>query len=452
MRRPEAWILAVIFVALITIPLVVFAVGLRPEPNQNRPPTPLPEVNASGVLDGELTPQLDAYLEDALFIAPGAVAANALTDIALGDSPSDKVTLGTNNWLYYTFSLSRPCLSDEDVAEFAGTVARAERAVAATGRTLVVAVAPDKATIIPEFLPPVDTCVEEVADALEALEEPHALITVWDDMRKARADERPIYFRLDTHWTNAGAGVMGEAIVDAFARDGWNEEAIRELGVVEHEGDLTVILGLPATEPTEELEVALPETEVVKEIRTLQTPTGEEVTSVVAVDFSIDGTAVIPGHALVMHDSFGWALTPMIAPYFETVSIIAETDPEPGYMWPDLDAAETVVHVSVQRELHETILERDLGAGFVAAYADSFDRTDGGVLAPGARAEVDGRSGFDHYVVVELEAGSDSAEVRLGERTVVLVPDSPRTAFTIGGPATLTTSDAVEYSFISITR
>ncbi len=119
-----------------------------------------------------------------------------------------------------------------------------------------------------------------------------------------------------------------------------------------------------------------------REIRTLQTPTGEEVTSVVAVDYGVDGGAIVPGHTLVMHDSFGWALTPMIAPYFETSTIIAETDPEPGFMWPELDAAETVVHVSVQRELHETILERDLGAGFIAAYADSFDRADGGALAP----------------------------------------------------------------------
>lgn len=452
MRRPEAWILTVIFVALITIPLVIFATGMRPEPNQNRPPTPLPDVNAAGVLDGELTPQLDAYLEDALFITPGAVAANALTEIALGDSPSDKVTLGTNNWLYYTFSLTRPCLSPDDVAEFADTVARAERAVAATGRTLVVAVAPDKATIIPDFLPSIETCVDEVADALEALEEPEALVTVWDEMRKARADQRPIYFRLDTHWTNAGAGVMGEAIVNTLATNGWSGDAVRELGEVDHEGDLTVILGLPDTEPTEELDVALPGTVTTREIRTLQTPTGEEVTSVVAVDFGVDGQVVVPGHTLVMHDSFGWALTPMIAPYFETSTIIAETDPEPGFMWPELDAAETIVHVSVQRELHETILERDLGAGFIAAYADRYDRVRGGTLDPGTSVEVDGRSGFDRYVVVELGAGSDGSEVSFDGRTVFLIPDSPRTAFTIHGPTTLAASGAVEYSFVSIER
>jgi alginate O-acetyltransferase complex protein AlgJ len=451
-RRPEAWILTVIFVALITVPLVIFAAGVRPEPNQNRPPTPLPEVNAAGVFDGELTPQLDAYLEDALFITPGAVAANALTDIALGDSPSDKVTLGTNNWLYYTFSLTRPCLTPDDVAEFADTVDRAERAVAAAGRKLVVAVAPDKATIIPDFLPPIETCVDEVADSLESLDEPQALVTVWDDMRKARADQRPIYFRLDTHWTNAGAGVMGEAIVNTLAADGWSDDAVRELGEVDHEGDLTVILGLPGTEPTEELEVVLPGTELTKEIRTLQTPTGEEVTSVVAVDFSVEGDAVVAGHTLVMHDSFGWALTPMIAPYFETSSVIAETDPEPGYMWPDLEAADTVVHVSVQRELFETILGRDLAAAFVAAYADSYSHTGGGALAAGAMVDVDRLAGSDRYVIVQLAEGSDGSEVSVGDRTVILTPDSPRTAFTIDGPATLTASGAAEYSFVSIER
>ncbi len=452
MRRAEAWILAVIFIALISIPIVVFVAGVRPEPNQNRPPTPLPDVSASGVLDGELTPQLDAYLEDALIITPGAVAANALAGLALGDSPSDKVTLGSNNWLYYTFSLTRPCLSDDDVATFADTIARAERAVAATGRTLVVAVAPDKATIIPEFLPDVETCVQEVAESLEALDEPQALITIWEDMRKARADEYPIYFRLDTHWTNAGAAVMGEAIIDALDRDGWNEEAIRRLGTVDHEGDLTVILGLPGTEPTDELEVVLPDTVLTREIRKLQTPDGVDVDSVVAVDFSITGEPIIPGHTLVMHDSYGWALTPMIAPYFETAAIIAETDPEPGYMRHDLNASETIIHVSVQRELHETILDRDLGAAFVAAFADSYDRSGGGLLGAGLSAELEERPGVDHYVIVEAQDGSDGSEVGVGTRTVTLTTDSPRTAFHIDGPSTLTTTGPVNYYYVSISR
>lgn len=435
-----------------SIPIVVFVAGVRPEANQNRPPTPLPAISVSGVLDRDLTPRLDAYLEDALIIAPGAVAATALGDLAFGDSPSDKVTLGANNWLYYTFSLSRPCLSPDDVGAFADTIARAERAVALTGRTLIVAVAPDKATIVPEFLPQPATCVEEVADSLEALDSPQALITIWEDMRKARADERPIYFRLDTHWTSAGAAVMGEAIIDALTRDGWNKDAVRKLATVDHEGDLTVILGLPGTEPTDELEVVLPDTVLTREIRKLQTVDGVEVDSVVAVDFSIAGEPIVPGHTLVMHDSYGWALTPMIAPYFETAAIIAETDPEPGYMSHELNTAEIIIHVSVQRELHETILDRDLGAAFVAAFADSYDRSGGGTLGAGLSAELDERPGLDHYVVVEAQNGSDGCEIGVGARTVTLTPDSPRTAFYIDGPSTLTTSSPVNYYYVSISR
>ncbi len=100
MKKLEAWAIAAVFVALISIPVIAFASGARPEPNQNRPPTPLPEITVSGMLDRELTPRLDAYLEDALIVAPGAVAAEAWTDVALGDNPSEEVTLGSNGWLY----------------------------------------------------------------------------------------------------------------------------------------------------------------------------------------------------------------------------------------------------------------------------------------------------------------------------------------------------------------
>ncbi len=159
MKRLEARILTVVFIVLISVPLVAFAVGLRPEPNQNRPPTPLPEISVQGILDRELTPRLDRYLEDSLIIAPTAVAAEAWTDVALGDNPNPEVTIGTNGWLYYTYSLTRPCLSPTDIDAFTDVMERANRVVVATGRDLIVAIAPDKATIIPEFLPRISSHV-----------------------------------------------------------------------------------------------------------------------------------------------------------------------------------------------------------------------------------------------------------------------------------------------------
>ncbi|MCP3994363.1 MAG: hypothetical protein GY722_04750, partial [bacterium] len=366
MKRLEAKFIALIFGALIAIPVTAFAIGMRPESNQNRPPTPLPDITVEGLMDRELTPQLDQYLEDSLIIAPTAVAAEAWTDVALGDNPNPEVTIGTDGWLYYTFSLNRPCLSDADVGAFVDAVERASRVVEATGRELVVAMAPDKATIIPDFLPDDTSCVLDNADALAALEGPGNLVTVWDEMRTARANERPIYFRIDTHWTNEGAGVMAKALVERLAPRGWAESAVTEIATVDHEGDLTVLLGLASTEETTELEVVLPGSNLTRETRSLLTASGAEYDKIVSVDFAATAP-VVDGQTLVMHDSYGWALTPMLAPYFENAAFIAESTPGAGHMWDDLQAAETIIHVSVQRSLTEIFLDGDLAASFVTA-------------------------------------------------------------------------------------
>jgi hypothetical protein len=448
-KRTETRIIAGVFVALISIPLIVFATGTRPEPNQNRPPTPLPELRVEGVFDRSLTPQVDAYLEDSLIIAPGAVAAQAWTDVALGDDPSEEVTLGDSGWLYYTFSLTRPCLSSQDVDAFVDTVARAESVVAATGRELIVAIAPDKATIIPEYLPDEETCVHQVADELSMLEEPDTLLTVWDEMRTARANERPIYFRLDTHWTNEGAGVMAKAIIERLAADGWDDDAVREVATVEHEGDLTLLLGLPSTESVVELETVLPDSEPTREVRTLLTASGAEYDKVVAVDFTAGGEPVIPGQTLVMHDSYGWAVTPMLAPYFGDVAFVAETNPSHGYMGTDLAAADTIVHLSVQRSLHEIILDVDLAASFVAAFADEFDAIDQGTNKTGERLELES-SAADTYVVVEMATGTAGAEVAYNDVTAVRSPVSPRAAFFVGRGGTMFFAGVVEYRLVAI--
>jgi hypothetical protein len=446
--RLEAWLLAGLFLVMIAVPLVAFVAGIRPAPNQNRPPTPLPRFTLDGVLDRKLTPQLDAYLEDALVIAPGAVAAEAWADLRLGDSPSDQVTLGNSGWLYYTFSLTRPCLDPDQVATFVDAVGRAERAVAATGRELLVAIAPDKATIVPDFLP-ADSgdCDLQVADALNALEGPDGLVTVWDEMRTARARPRPVYFRLDTHWTNEGASVMAEALVDELNPGAWDPEAVREVARSDHEGDLTVLLGLPSSEPAYDLETQLPGATATRVTRPLLTAAGAEYEKAVAVDFS--GESIVPGHTLVMHDSYGWALTPMLAPYFESATFINETDPASGHMAADLTAADVVIYEIVQRSLHETILQRDLAAGFVAAWADEFDVVASGAQQTGDHLELS-PGGDDRYVVVDLAPGTESAEVAYHDTTAKLNADSPRAGYYVGAGGTMYFAGEVEYRIVTV--
>jgi hypothetical protein len=231
---------------------------------------------------------------------------------------------------------------------------------------------------------------------------------------------------------------------------GWDDDAIRLVETVDHEGDLTVLLGLPATEPTDELESALPGAELSRETRELTTAAGRVYQEVVAVDFEVVRNAIIPGNTLVMHDSYGWALTPMLAPYFESVAMIAESNPAAGHMARDLDEAGTIVYQIVQRTVH-SVIAADLGAHFVAGYAEDFPASEEGTRVTGERLEL-APTTADDYVVVELSPGTEAAEAAYNYRTAQLNPDSPRAAFHIGQGGTMFFAGEVDYRVVSVDR
>jgi hypothetical protein len=243
---------------------------------------------------------------------------------------------------------------------------------------------------------------------------------------------------------------MAEAIVNRLQPGSLQEDAVREVVTVEHEGDLTVLLGLPATEETIELETSLPGTAVAREERKLLTAASREYDRAVAVDFTSD-EAPIAEPTLVMHDSYGWALTPMLAPYFSQATFIAESDPAAGHMRNDLEAADTVIFQIVQRSLHEYLLDGDLAAGFVAAYGDAFPATEEGRKETGERLELDSAED-DVYVIVEMAPGSEAAEVAYDDVTAKLNPDSPRSAYYVGPGGTMYFAGAVDYRVVSIER
>ena len=284
---------------------------------------------------------------------------------------------------------------------------------------------------------------------LEALPARDSLVTVWDEMRQARAADRPIYFRLDTHWTNRGAAVMAEALVNRLAPGGWDETAVQLGATIDHEGDLTVLLGLPSTEPADELETALPGTSSSRTVRALLAADGSEYEKVVAVDYAASREPVVAGHTLVMHDSYGWALTPMLAPYFETAAFVAASNPSDGHLWDDLMAAETIVFEIVQRSAHEYFLDRDLAAGFVAAYSTEFDASASGTKVTGDRLEL-APSDRAAYVIVELAPGTEAAEVAYNEVTAVLSPQSPRAAYHVGMGGTMFFAGEVDYRMVFV--
>ncbi len=441
MRRLGNWTIAVVFVAMLTTPLVLLAAGFRPGAIENKEPAAFPALDLGALLDQDLGSELNAYFEDALPGVDAAVEANAWLHQQLGESPNPDVILGRDGWLFWSHTLNQPCMGPDETAAFVDVVARANAVVTSTGRRFLLAIAPDKPSIYPEMMKSEPTCVLQTAASLRQVDLPGVLVTTWDDMEAAKGRE-PLYLVLDTHWTMAGAAVHAAAVVDTLAPGSWQPDALVATGEAEKQGDLTDMMGLPASE-TEIQYVSRPPGLVTTETVTrVETAAGEPVPGLEAHETTTPG-APLGGATVVLHDSYGWSLLPVISPYFEDAVFLRRVSPAFSYLQPYLAAADTVIHTSVQRDLYVMVVEDDLAEQFVVAYEDELDAVPVTVDETGDTIEVtiDAPAGTDPYVVVALAPGTDGATFTVGGATRTLDTDRPVAA--VFAPDGAVTIDAV---------
>jgi hypothetical protein len=204
------------------------------------------------------------------------------------------VAVGRDGWFYLQGEIDTVC---KPPVAFGAAVARWDRflrIVRASGRNVVLVVAPEKSTIYPEHVDPKTVwwpCARLQKAVLwadiEALHNPD-LIPLRRHLLslKQRDPARLLYLPLDSHWNDVGALQLARAAVDHVG------DGIRVLpqevrfGTKRYAGDMAGLMGAAKK-------------------------TG--VAPSVAITRARD--AVLPGPTLFLHDSYGDAAAPLIAPY-----------------------------------------------------------------------------------------------------------------------------------------
>lgn len=164
----------------------------------------------------KLPDQFESYLNEHLAGRYSLLKANARLKIgALDVSPSPRVWIGSDGWLFFNHRAEMPPErltpeGDADNAEYWGRLLRARRdwCEARQARFLAL-VAPDKQSIYPECLPERirkrgdNRVLDHVLESCRA--EP--AVRFVDPRRALRAGkaERAVYLRADTHWAPYGA-------------------------------------------------------------------------------------------------------------------------------------------------------------------------------------------------------------------------------------------------------
>lgn len=329
-----SWWFRVALAALLLLPWVVgFGVA---KVNENRRAADFPAVDAAQLLDTGTFRQADQALKDRLALKSIVTRAIGAASVATGQSLTDRVVTGEGGEAFSSEEFALPCQGTLETVPVDQRLQRWQDAARSRGGDVFIAVAPDKSSIERDKLgASADNLLACADDArTKALRQwggdPNApVMTLWDKLAaQNKKYDGTAYQRGDTHWTNRGAIVFSQSVVERLAAEAGVADSIDFAGDVvdrgtrERAGDLYRLMGAPASDVVPVVGVERPGVVVKRSVEPGRTFRG--VRTYRANGTNADG--VIPGTTLIVHDSFFDAAEKQLAPYFEKAVIMHWAD------------------------------------------------------------------------------------------------------------------------------
>jgi alginate O-acetyltransferase complex protein AlgJ len=229
------WVLAALLVTATTLPMLGILTGWGRNDTgwiENRPLKTFPRLALARREVKNFRKDFEAWFNDNFGWRTSLVRFHGHLAIWLGVSPTPKVVLGKQGWLYYDgepgqnfidiYYRSVKPFTVSELETWQTALEERQRWLAKHGISYLVVFIPNKETIYPEFLPDAvkklreTTRLDQLVDylrcnsTLDVLDLREALL-----VGKKRAQ---IYFRTDTHWNSLGAYIAYEQIINCLAR------------------------------------------------------------------------------------------------------------------------------------------------------------------------------------------------------------------------------------------
>lgn len=375
-------LIAALALLFFLLPLGLRAAGMTATTFENRPFAPAPSLHAGwGMFDQttrfftdrmplrEQAVRAQTWAARNVLDVPPAWRRDLLADQAStaglpqdkqleGTRPADapsrggRVLEGKGGWRFLADDLGRACRPTGLLPPVIDRLERIARGLRASGRDVVVAIAPDKSTIYPELLG--DRARQRFACAARnrgvywpMIERSPELLALRAPLLDAKAGTREeLYRSTDSHWNTLGASVALRAILDGL--DAGVRVATGDIvrrPPLRYIGDLDRLLGI-----------------------------ADESTTPDRVVRRRPGAPKLPGRTLFISDSYGLYDGPMLVPFAKQLAELA---------WPTTDAATMIADVAATDRVIIQIVERELTYLFTgdAPFGGLLDALEGGRVA-----------------------------------------------------------------------
>ena len=254
MKKPFHFLFSALFILACLLPgLGLFLFGPSPAAGNETPVQPPSLTTSTGSFNTEFLSQASDWFSRSFGFRRELITADsALKASVFRTSTQSLVSLGQEDWLYYAETLDdftgADTLSPRQAYCIAHSLKLAQDYAQSQGAAFVFTIAPNKASIYPEHLPSglAPAAQEYSAPAVEALAQEGVNYADLFTALRARKEEldtlrnfgEPLYFTLDSHWTNRGAALGHDVLLEALGLPG--EDAFAKPGQYgpSHRGDL----------------------------------------------------------------------------------------------------------------------------------------------------------------------------------------------------------------------
>ncbi len=233
MTRLVNWLYALPFIGAIVVIPILSSLNLGVprddafEASEQRPRRQLPPLTLDAPGLRAFFGAVEAYWADRVPGRLQLMSVRAALSGWLGQSLNPElVVMGKGGWLFFGNQAGRGLdqhrglvrLSDSQLADLDGYFAAMARALAARQTPFVVAIAPDKHSIYPDYLPDyLATAGDTPFDQFLRQNHDFHLVNLRDELRRARQTAPiPLYSKTDSHWNEYGAYLGYRAIMAAL--------------------------------------------------------------------------------------------------------------------------------------------------------------------------------------------------------------------------------------------
>jgi alginate O-acetyltransferase complex protein AlgJ len=384
-KSPLDFLLVISFLSVLTGPMIVDSLGFQvgPDTSENRTLSSLPVIESFADLEA-FPKSFDSYYQDVFGLREVLVEYYGRYKLFLGSSPSEKVIIGQNGWLFYTGNKVidnvrgiRP-LSNAYLEKERQHIEAKSKWLESLGIKYIYLIAPDKHSVYSEHLP----------NLLPVSEDPSRLDQLVDYLRKNSSvsildlrpafdiakEEQRLYHKTDSHWNQLGAFVAYKEILKILEQNFptlnvKNASDFNLQQVVGSGGDLAKLFGI-SNAYQEERYVLKPQAEACNGTSKSLISEDLALANKVKINaYHCDG-AELPG-LLFFGDSFGNALLPFLKGHFSHTEKVV--GPLRAFIVQDLIqkySPSVVIEESVERmfskrprtsEIEEISLQRDFG-------------------------------------------------------------------------------------------